>query len=296
MQRNIGILLICAFLALSAACQGAVAPWQTTISPGEYGVLITYEDPTQPPGFQPIAPGTRITVNPLNQVLARYPAGQQSLVMVQAESEGQVKGDDSTPCTLKDGTQVRVDSTTQWRVKPSGVGNLYLLHPNTPLTSKPNADLSSTLVRGIVIHAITVECGGFTYKEYTENEALRDKFNEETSVRIQAEFDKTYLNLDGFFTRPFHPNAALQEALNTAAKAEQDVRSANFAAQASKAKADQEAANISTINASLANAPEYTRYLEATRWDGKLPETLVVSNENSSQASGLGIILPQRTR
>jgi regulator of protease activity HflC (stomatin/prohibitin superfamily) len=289
-RRGLGLLLVLVTVGVVSQSCGWIQT-RDYIKPGEYGVLITYKDPSQPPEFQPESPGTTVTYRAWDQALARYPASQQSLVMVRAENEGAQKGDDSTPCTLKDGTQVRVDSTTQWRVKPDGVGNLYLLHPNTPLTGKFNEDLSSTLVRGIVIHAISVECAAFTYTEYTQHEDMRDQFNKDVAKRVSEEFERTYLVLDGFFTRPFHPNDALQASLNEAASAEQRARQATFDALASKTKADQDAANITTINTALANAPEYIKYLEASKWDGHLPAA--VSNGSSgSGGPGMSILVP----
>lgn len=284
--------LVLGFMALLLAW----IAWSTVVrrvEPGYAGVVVDYGAGTTTgrPAIRTLATGQYVVVNPVLQQLAAYPTSQQSLIMVRAEHEGQVKGDDSVGCQDTNGIPFSVDSTTFWRVDPDQVGDLYLLRPGVQLAGREGADISSLIVRRGARSAITTGCSQYRYDQVYGKQ--RDAFRETIEQELRKELLASKIVLDQFRLGEVHLKSEQQRAITEKANAEQAALQAAFlrqkaeneaAAAVAKAEGEKqvrikhsegEAEAIRAVQEQLGRSPEYIRYLFATRWDGKYPTTLV---------------------
>lgn len=265
------------------------------VEPGFAGVMVDYGAGTSTgrPAIRTLATGQYVLVNPVLQQLAAYPTSQQSLIMVRAEHEGQVKGDDSVSCQDTNGIPLSVDSTSFWRVDPDQVGELYLLRPGVQLAGREGADISSLIVRRAARSAITTGCSQYRYDQVYGKQ--RDAFRETIEQELRKELFTSRIVLDQFRLGELHLKSEQQRAITEKANAEQAALQAAFLRQKAEneaagaiakaegdkqvrikqSEAEAEAEAIRAVQDQLGRSPEYIRYLLATRWDGKYPSTFV---------------------
>ena len=252
------------------------------VDPGYAGVLVDYGlgTVTGQPAISSLQTGRYVALNPVTQDIAEYPISQQTLVMVRHKSEAQSKGDDSVSCQDHSGITLHVDSRTLWRVDPAEVGALYLLRPDMPLIGKDGADISSQIVRTEVRNGLYMACSRFRYDEILG--PRRHDFEAVAAELIVPNLQASHIIVDRFSLGAIHLEPDQQKALQEKANAEQAAlaavhlrQKAENEAKAVVARAEGEAASIRVLSEQLARSPEYLKYVYATKWDGKLPQTLV---------------------
>lgn len=273
--------------------------WHRT-DPGNTGFVLHYkvaqasQSQSQTPDITIVPPGTWAPINPWRDIYSKYPIAQQTLTMVKSGAEGQIKGDDSTKCQDKNVVPLFIDSSTLWRVDIDNAARLYLLRPGLPLDNGRDDDISSVVVRREVRNAITVACSEFKYDEIFlgGREAFRNRVQEILGPNLAQNFIK----LDGFLPGEIHLLPEQEAAINQKVVAQQQAEQAAFlkqkaeneananVAQAEGAKkvkilqAEAESEYIKIVNEQLGNSPLYIKYVYASKWDGVLPTTLVMSN------------------
>lgn len=267
------------------------------VDPGEVGVLVKYKTGTTDASlatYEQIPTGSWVKVNWWKQALARYPISQQSLTMVKSTEEGQVQGDDSTKCQDEKAIPLWIDSTTLWRVDPTKAGELYLLRPGMPLINNPGADIESTVVRREVRNAITVACSEYSYASIFLGG--RETFRARVEEVLSGNLEHNFILLDGFLPGEIHLPPEQEAAINQKVVAQQQAEQAAYAKQKAEneaagavataegqkkvkiLQAQAEAEYIKIVNEQLGNSPLYIKYVYASKWDGVLPMTLVMSD------------------
>jgi regulator of protease activity HflC (stomatin/prohibitin superfamily) len=294
-------LTILASLIVSVALFMACIPGQEKVDVGYAGVIIDYtkgHDMTHP-AVEPVPPGTYKQINPLNQVMAKFPIGQNSMPMQRKSDVGAVKGDDSVECADSNGVILNVDSTTIWRVDADHVGELYLLHPKTPLRDKFNADIESLVVRGNARSAIVDGCSQFLYHEIYGPKRVEVAKQIENDLRDKLR--SNYILLDQFQLGEIYLRKEQSDAISAQATAQQNAVAATYTVQKAKADADAviakaegdkqqaikaaeaqaestrikaEAEANANIQVAKSITPQLIDYQRNQRWDGKLPQTI----------------------
>jgi regulator of protease activity HflC (stomatin/prohibitin superfamily) len=260
------------------------------VEPGKVGVLIDYGKGTDDgkPSIESVAPGQFRFIGPL-QRLAEYDMSQQSLTMVRAANEGQVKGDDSIVCRDRTGVQLNIDATIIWKIDTTKVGQLYLLYPDKDLNT-----LGQEVVRRLGKTALNDACGLYGYADIYSSK--RVEFGLKVAELLSTRMGETYMMLASFNMGEVYLQPDQQTAVTAKSVAEQQAQEAAFLkqkreneaqgaiAQAEGAKkvkilqAEAEAEAIRIINTELGNSPYYIKYIYASAWNGVLPATLVLSD------------------
>ena len=245
---------------------------------GYVGIVIDYGTLSGGKPEVRIVPSNQYTaINPFaGQVFTEYPVAQQSLVMVASGNEGEVSGDDSVTCQDKSGIAVQVDMTVLWQVNPGKASTLYLLRPGDPLTGAFNADIESTVVRPVARNALTEACASYSWDTLgaDKQHIIHDAMAIMTPL----------LSADGIlvqqtFIGEVHYSSSQQAIINQLTQAQVQAQQAQYLnqkaqyeSQAAITAAQGQAQAIKIINAALASNPNYLRYLEIQKWDGKLPQ------------------------
>jgi regulator of protease activity HflC (stomatin/prohibitin superfamily) len=252
------------------------------VDPGYAGVLVDYGlgTATGQPAISSLQTGRYVALNPVTQDVAQYPISQQTLVMIRQKGDAQPKGDDSVSCQDGSGITLNVDSRTLWRVDPEQVGDLYLLRPGVPLTGKDGADISSQIVRTEVRNGLYMACSRFRYDEILGPRRL--EFESTAAGLIAPNLRESHIVVDRFSLGAIHLEPDQQKAIQEKANAEQAALAAAYLRQKAEneakavvARAEGEAESIRILSEQVARSPEYLGYVYATKWDGKLPQTLV---------------------
>ena len=267
------------------------------IEPGQAGILVDYGKSTSEgrPVIKSVSVGYYWQWP--RQRLVGYPVAQQTLTMVRREAEGKVRGDDSVQCQDRNGVQIDMDSSTLWRVNLDEVQQLYLLRPNMPLTGEEGGDIEDTVVRRDVRSAIVLSCSMFSYDEIFGVRKI--EFGQDAEKRLRSMLAESHLILDKFVPGEIFLQQQQLDAINRVANAAQAAKEAAFLEEKAKreaaaaiAKADGErqvsvlqaqaqAESIRIIQEQLARSPQYIEYVQAQKWDGKLPQ-VVTGGQGSS--------------
>lgn len=277
---------ILAFLFLSSL----IVVWThyKRIEPGQVGILVDYGKSTSEgkPVIKNLSVGYHVQW--IRQRIVQYPVAQQTLIMVYAEKEGKVVGDDSVQCQDQNGVQLEVDSATYWRVNVNEAGELFLLRPNVPLNNSGGGDIEDLVVRSDVRNAIATACGQFTYDSIFGEQ--RVAFQQDVATILTSLLTREHLVLDQFAVREIHLGEQQMNAINDVSVARQNVIKSSLlkqqadneaAAAVAKAEGDKQvsikqaeaqAESIRIIQEQLAQSPAYLAYLQVTKWDGRLPQ------------------------
>lgn len=290
-----------AALAVAIGLVSTVGCWQQKVDPGVVGVLVDYGQGTQAgePKITVIPPGTYVNVNGFNQWLQRYPSGEQIMSMVHQEKEGKIIGDDSMPCTDRDGVRVSVDTTTRWQIDVNQLPALFLRHPKTNLTDADNDvnnDLAGLVVRPIVRSAIPDHCGAYSFQELLTSPEKRAEFEGRVTERVRQRMTESYFQLNALYVRDIIPNEAIKASMDARVKAQQEAQTASFGveksrneANALREKAQGEADSIRIVSEQLGRSPGYVQYMNALKWDGKMPQFV---GGSGSGGPGASILIP----
>jgi regulator of protease activity HflC (stomatin/prohibitin superfamily) len=283
---GLGILAVVALIGLLVAFK-VVTSFVNRVDPGYAGVLVDYAAGTvnNQPNVKSLPTGSYQFVNPVTQVIMEYPVAQQTLVMVQEESEGQVKKDDSVQCRTSDSNPIFVDVSFLWRVDADHVAELYLLQPGRDINT-----ISTNVVRQEARNAVVDTCSEFPFKDiFSKHEAFGDRVQDRLAHSLSA----SHILVDRTLVRNFHLNPEQKKALDAVLASQQNAVAASFLKQQAQYEAEAKVAQaqgsadsqridaagradaIKLLTDQLRNSPEYLQYKAYDKWDGKLPETLV---------------------
>ncbi|HUS17965.1 MAG TPA: SPFH domain-containing protein [Chloroflexia bacterium] len=293
--RGINLLIVAGGVVAAVGCVMTLLLGQFfhRVDPGVAAVKIDYGAGTTAgkPAVISLQTGQFIFFNGATERIAEYPIAQQSLTMVQVAAEGQVKGDDSVKCQDIHGIPVRLDSTTLWRVDSAHVGDLYLLHPNTPVGGHEGSDISSTVVRREVRNALTLACSQYTYDAIFSTK--RGEISTDVERVLQPNLAESFIILDKFLLGEVHLEEQQQQAISAVASAQQAALKAGYDKQQAEnvaagrvatadgdkkvaiLKAEGDAEAIRVINEQLSRSPAYIQYYYLQKWNGVLPSTML---------------------
>lgn len=256
------------------------------VDPGNVGVLVDFGKASKDgqPAIAQIPTGSYRIINPVYQRVVEYPISQQTLTMVASEKEGQVVGDDSTLCQARGGVSMYIDTSTIWRVDTAKASQLYLLRPGLGLTGDVNSSIAGIVVRPEVRNAVNIACAEFAYDEVLADR--KAEFQSRAEEIARTSLAGSYIVVDRFFMRGAHLDKAQKDAIAAKVTAQQQAQAAAFLKQ----KAENEAAGAIAQAQGEAEAnrirtasltPEVLRAREIDKWDGKLPQTVVVRGDDS---------------
>jgi regulator of protease activity HflC (stomatin/prohibitin superfamily) len=261
--------------------------WRS-IRPGYVGIIFDKANHNVTTGA--LDPGWAF-INPFTQAIQEYPVTIQTYPMVQASTEGSVRGDDSIKIQSDEGQQINLDVVIQYQVEKDKASMLYVDWGGAPIDQ-----VEDGVVRQYTRSQVPVVCAKYGWEEITSTK--RGDIVQEITTILKEEFDRRHLNLISFGVREVHLPPALQDALNqkitaqqaaeqqkyqlaqATVKAEQDKTQATGEANAAVAKAEGDAQATLTKAKAQAEAndllaksltPPLIQYEGLQRWDGRLP-------------------------
>ncbi|MGB8644925.1 MAG: SPFH domain-containing protein [Anaerolineae bacterium] len=288
------ILVVLVVAAVALAAGFAVIQ---RVDPGYTAIIVDYGAGTESgkAAFRQAPTGSFFLVNPLTQLVAKYPLAQQTLTMVRRAVEGKVQGDDSVECNDIAGVRINIDSSTLWRVNPPEAGQLYFLRPNVPLVDNSGDDVEDLIVRRDVRSAIVATCGTMSYDAIFGVDRL--KFGDKVKALLDQNLGLQHILVDSFLVGEVYLQPELAKAIADKVNAQQAAQQAAFLKQkaeneasASVASAEgqkqvrilqgqAEAQYIQLVNSQLATAPQYIQYVFSSKWNGALPQTLITDGK-----------------
>lgn len=210
--------------------------------------------------------------------IVEYPTFQQSMILTKDLHEGSTT-DDAIDVTSSEGLPISVDVAFNYTIDGSKVPGIYKKY------RKDLEHIQSTYLRQAIREAMQE-----TFSKYTAQQLYSDK-REIARGEIQVLLTKK-LATDGFNVTQFVLNKtrvpdAVTNAINgkvamtqEAQKSEQEVRKiqAQAAQTVAKAEGDAKAMRLRAdaeayynLQVSKSLTPAYVQYLNAKKWDGKLP-------------------------
>jgi regulator of protease activity HflC (stomatin/prohibitin superfamily) len=269
------------------ALLGVVFSSWRTIEPGYVGIVF---DKAHHQVTNTIDPGW-VLINPLTQSITRYPVGIQTLVMVRADQEGVIQGDDSVRVGSREGQMLFADVSVQYSVARDQAAALYQVWAGAPIER-----IEDNLVRQITRAVLSDVASTYVWEDLYGPK--RVEYTHKVSAELQRRFAVRFVTFESLNLRGWHLPENLQQALDAKIaaqqaaeqqafalqqaqmKAEQDVTEATGRANALKAQAEGEAAAITIRAQADADAnrllggsltPDLIDYQQVQRWDGKLP-------------------------
>jgi regulator of protease activity HflC (stomatin/prohibitin superfamily) len=258
-------------------------------------------------------------VKPL-QRLAEYPAKQQSLALVGIVENNEVVGGDAAKCSDSGGIPLWINTTVLWRVDSEHVGDLYLLKPGYSLdidndeNEADDNDIEQAIVLQKTIGAITDACGEFIYTDIFGVE--RTDFRNRVYEILEPSLAQSYIILDDFIMGEINSTKDIEASLSTKSTAQQQSQAALFQAEQARTvakgeadaailRAEGEADSVELRAGGQAKAIKIEAEARAQAiqmladelekhgislidwnwletWNGKLPSTLVISDDIGS--------------
>lgn len=278
-SAEVMVITIVFFVVLAGIAGGAVACSKLeVVEPGHVGVSVKKcsgggVSPT------PIPTGYYWRELFCEDVIS-YPTNLQTLILTNQEGEGNDRHDEAITVTSREGMPISVDVSLSFTLDPIKVPALYAKY-------RQDVDhLKNTFLRQTVRESLQA-----TFSKYTAEQLYSDK-REIARAEAQA-FLTEKQAADGFMVQQFTINETrvpkqVTEAINAkvsmiqeAQRSEQEVRKkeAEAAQLVAQAKGQAEAQRLQADAQSYANktiassiTKEYIDYLNAQRWDGKLPQ------------------------
>jgi regulator of protease activity HflC (stomatin/prohibitin superfamily) len=279
---TLGIAALIAVVAL-----GLVFSAWRTIEPGYVGIVF---DKASRRVTNTLDPGW-VFINPFTQSITKYPVGVQTLVMVQVEQEGEVRGDDSVKVGSREGQTMNADVSVQYSVSSEQAANLYRTWAGAPIDV-----IRDNLVRQVTRSALNDIASQYGWEEiYGEK---RIEYTQKVSAELQRRFGEKYVKFESLNLRGWHLPQNLQAALDQKIAAQQAAEQQSFALKQAQIKAQQDQvaaegqanalreqaqgeADATRIRAeaqaeanrmlSQSLTADLIRYQQLQRWDGKLP-------------------------
>ena len=276
---------IAALVALAALIL-LLMSWRT-IEPGYVGIIF---DKARNRVLNTREPGWTF-INPFTQSITKYPIGVQTLVMVQADAEGQTSGDDSVKVGSREGQTMNADVSVQYSVERDQAAQLYQTWAGAPIEL-----IEQNLVRQVTRSALNDIASQYGWEDvYGEK---RIEYTGKVSEELRRRFAEKYVKFESLNLRGWQLPENLEKALEAKIAAQQAAEQQEFAlrqaeikakqdqvaaegqANATRAQARGEADSIriraeaqAAANEQLAGSltPELIRYQQMQRWDGKLP-------------------------
>ena len=221
-----------------------------------------------------------VRINPVTQKFVQYPLQQQTLNLVRQGDQSDL----SVSCQDKGLITFNVDASTQWRVNPEKVTDIYTLRPNMPLVADGDGDIESQVVKRDVVNAVTLACTKFSYDEAFT--AKRGEFAALIQQYAQAELASSNIIVDKVTVGQIHLRPAQEQAIQQRNEAEQAAIRAGFLKQqreneanaaVAKAEGDKQVAireaqaqaeAIGIVNQALSTNPKYLEWLAISQWNG----------------------------
>jgi regulator of protease activity HflC (stomatin/prohibitin superfamily) len=279
---SLGIAALIALVAL-----GLVFSAWRTIEPGYVGIVF---DKASRRVTNTLDPGW-VFINPFTQSITKYPVGVQTLVMVQLEQEGEVRGDDSVKVGSREGQTMHADVSVQYSVSSDQAANLYRTWAGAPIDV-----IRDNLVRQVTRSALNDIASQYGWEEiYGEK---RIEYTQKVSAELERRFGEKFVKFESLNLRGWHLPDNLQAALDQKIAAQQAAEQQSFALKQAQIKAQQDKvaaegqanalreqaqgeADATRIRAeaqaeanrmlSQSLTPDLIRYQQLQRWDGKLP-------------------------
>lgn len=270
----LGVIVVALVIGLFGACSAV-----KRVDPGNVGVLIDYnkKDPqdSSKPYVENVGNGQYRFTSPTQQLI-QYPIAQQTLVMVRAEKEGQVVGDDSILCPDKTGIPMHIDTSVVWHVDTAHAADLYFLRPN-----QSTGAIQDNLVRQEAKALIPSVCSGIGYREVFTG-TTRTDMGERATTLLANKLAPFFIKVDSVVLREIHFDKGLTDAINENNQAAISANTAQLTAAGTKAKAEGERdADIARANGrseaarvELERYGNFDNYLKAKsleKWNGQVP-------------------------
>src|SRR5512142_2518955 len=208
--RMVTIFVVIAVAAVVLALGFSVVQ---RVDPGYTAIVVDYGAGTESgkAAFRQAPTGSFFLVNPLTQLVAKYPLAQQTLSMVRRQAEGKVQGDDSVECNDIAGVRINIDSSTLWRVNPPEAGQLYFLRPGIPLTGSSGNDVEDLIVRRDVCSSIVAVCGTMSYDAIFGAERLQ--FGDKVKALLDKNLAQQHILVDSFLVGEVYLQPELAKAI-----------------------------------------------------------------------------------
>jgi regulator of protease activity HflC (stomatin/prohibitin superfamily) len=232
-----------------------------------------------------------VFINPFTESITRYPVSVQTLVMVQANQEGQTKGDDSVKVGTREGQTMFADISVQYSVERNSASKLYETWAGAPIER-----IEDNLVRQVTRSVLNDVASTYGWEEIFGEK--RVEYTQKVSQDLQRRFGEKFVKFESLNLRGWHLPENLQKALDAKITAQQAAEQQEFALRQAQIKAQQDKVTAegeanalraraqgeadatkiraqaqSEANRQLAQSltPELIRYQQLNRWDGKLP-------------------------
>lgn len=290
---GLGTLLIVGVIAL--VLLGLVFSSWRTIEPGYVGIVF---DKASRRVTNTLDPGW-VFINPFTQSITRYPIGVQTLVMVQANEEGRVVGDDSVKVGSREGQSMFADISIQYSVERDNAAKLYETWAGAPIDR-----IEENLVRQVTRSVLNDVASQYGWEEIFGEKRI--EYTQKVASEITRRFGEKYVKFEGLNLRGWHLPENLQKALDAKISAQQAAEQQSFALRQAQIKAEQDKvtaegeanalraqaqgeADATRIRAeaqaeanqllSRSLTSDLIRYQQLQRWDGRLP---VFSGSNAT--------------
>lgn len=268
---KIGLLFMTLVLLFASCC--------TRVEPTEAGFKISNSGNYRGVDSLPLLTGWEWYMPGVSRIIT-IPTTQQHIVWTEDSSEGKNSNQEIVVACLG-GSGFKIDVGLNYRVNPYQASKIFLKYNTDDLDQ-----ISETYLRNVVRGAMQDESSTMTVDSLLNNVSL---FEHTVQTNIQNRLIKEGFTVDLFNIlsqpRPIDPN--LREAIENKIRARQDAQTAVMQLQISTAEANKQIAtakgdSASTVIKASGEAeavkklqqvltPTYVSYIQANRWDGKLP-------------------------
>lgn len=212
--------------------------------------------------------------------IVTIPITQQHIVWTDDLSEGGNNNQEITVACMG-GSGFKIDVGLNYRVNPFLASKIYLKYNTDDLSS-----ISQTYLRNVVRGAMQDVSGTITVDSLLNNvPAFEHTVYDKLKVKLDAE--GFTVDLFNILSQPRPVDAQLAASIQNKIRAKQDAQTSIMQLQQSIAEANKDVAkargdSASRVISALGEAeavkklqevltPTYVQYIQATRWDGKLP-------------------------
>lgn len=258
----------------------------TNVTPTEVGFKISNSGDYRGVDSLPTVTGWNFFM-PFFSNIIKLPTTQQHVVWSEGADEGS-KPNENIVIGCKGGAGFKVDVFLNYRINAQKASKVYLRYKVSDLET-----ITANTLRGIVRTAMNDVSGGITVDSLLNNQpAFEDSCRKLITKRFQ-DIDFIVDNF-GIIHKPTPTDPSLATSINNKIKAKQDAETSIMELQKSIAEANKQVAKARGDSATKvieANgeaeavrkiqqvlSPTYVEYIRWSRWDGKLPATMLGSN------------------
>jgi prohibitin 1 len=237
----------------------------TTITPGNVGVVfnkMTGSLRTEPQGI--------VWRIPFISRVQSYPISLRTYTMVEKETEGRNKGDDSIDLPTAESQHIHQDLSVTYNTSPDQAAEVF-----RSFRGQDIEEIEETFIRRTVITVAQNISGQMHLQDVTSTK--RNQLQDQIQEKLSLELKKMGFNLDKVNLGAAHLPPVIEQQLQQKMAAQQLAEQAQFEllknqtlAQAAVAKATGERDSNRLLQQSI--SPELLRLKTIEKWDGHLPQ------------------------